>query len=327
MESQYRIVRSSPRTTIIPKKMANGTAEAPPPRQRQGESPELLGYGATRPGSQKTVGAEQLIWMFGHSRTGSSWLSWMMAELDNQERWHEPYVGMLFGSFIYGRKLKRNTKLLNNPTFIMGEPYREVWLRSIRNFVLEGAAVRFPELREDQYLVVKEPNGSIGAPLIMEALPESRMIFLIRDPRDVIASRLDAFAMGSWTGKERDYSTAEKLNKYTKRLARDYKRAISKVQQAYKAHPGQKTIVRYEDLRHDTLNTLKTMYDALEVEADRAQLEGAVMKHSWARVPDSEKGKDKFFRKAQPGGWRDDLSSEQIRLIEGITGRIISKYY
>ena len=85
--------------------------------------------------------------------------------------------------------------------------------------------------------------------------------------------------------------------------------------------------MRYEDLRHDTLNTLKTMYDALEVEADRAQLEGAVMKHSWARVPDSEKGKDKFFRKARPGGWRDDLSSEQIRLIEGITGRIISKYY
>jgi hypothetical protein len=228
---------------------------------------------------------------------------------------------------MFGRKIKNNTKLLNNPSFIMGEPYREVWLRSIRNFVLEGAAARFPELRENQYLVVKEPNGSLGAPLLLEAPPESKMIFLIRDPRDVIASRLDAFAKGSWTGRERDYSTAEKLNKQTKRLAKDYKRAVSKVRKAYRAHPGKKTLVRYEDLRHDTVNALKAMYGALEVEADEAQLQAAVMKHSWTRIPDSEKGKDKFFRKAQPGSWRDDLSAEQIRLIEEITRPILSRYY
>jgi GT2 family glycosyltransferase len=323
METQYRIARSSPRTTIVPKEMANGSAEAS--ERSQDKTPELAGNGA--PGPRKVVRAEQLIWMFGHSRTGSTWLSWMMAELENQERWHEPYVGMLFGSFMYGRKLKNNTKLLNNPTFIMGEPYREVWLRSIRNFVLEGAAARFPELRENQYLVVKEPNGSIGAPLLLEATPESRMIFLIRDPRDVIASRLDAFAKGSWTGRDRDYSTAEKLNKQTKRLAKDYRRAVSKVRKAYEAHPGKKTLVRYEDLRHDTVNALKVMYGALQVEADEAQLQAAVMKHSWTRIPDSEKGKDKFFRKAQPGGWRDDLSPEQIGLIEEITRPILSRYY
>jgi hypothetical protein len=51
------------------------------------------------------------------------------------------------------------------------------------------------------------------------------------------------------------------------------------------------------------------------------------LKHSWSRVPDSEKGKDKFFRKAQPEGWRDDLSTEQIKIIENITGPILSKYY
>jgi hypothetical protein len=32
----------------------------------------------------------------------------------------------------------------------------------------------------------------------MEALPESRMIFLIRDPRDRTASALDAARKGSW---------------------------------------------------------------------------------------------------------------------------------
>jgi hypothetical protein len=295
-------------------------------RQRQDGSPGLADYGANGLGTQKSVRAEQLIWMFGHSRTGSTWLSWMMAELDNQERWHEPYVGMLFGFFMFQR-LKNNEKLRNNPTFIMGEPYREVWLRSIKNFVLEGAAVRYPDLREDQYLVVKEPNGSIGAPLLMEATPESRMIFLIRDPRDVIASRLDAFRKDSWARKDWDYSTAESLIAATRELAEDYLKVVSKVQEAYEAHPGKKAFVRYEDLRHETIDVLKAMYEALEIEADEAQLEAAVLKHTWTRIPSSEKGKDKFFRKAQPEGWRDDLSPEQIRLIEDITGPILSRYY
>jgi hypothetical protein len=293
---------------------------------RQAGSLGLVGVAATGPGAQKPVRTEQLIWMFGHSRTGSTWLNWMMAELENQERWHEPYVGMLFGFFMYQRLKGRDT-LLNNPTFIMGEPYREVWLRSIRNFILEGAAARFPELREDQYLVVKEPNGSIGAPLLLEATPGSRMIFLIRDPRDVVASRLDAFREGSWTGRNRDYSKPKKLIKGTRRLAEDYLKVVSKVQEAYEAHPGKKALVRYEDLRHDTISAMKAMYDALEVEVDEAQLEAAVAKHSWARIPDSEKGKDKFFRKAQPGSWRDDLSPWQIKLIENITGPILSEYY
>jgi hypothetical protein len=277
-------------------------------------------------GTQKSLRSEQLIWMFGHSRTGSSWLSWMMAELENQERWHEPYVGMLFGSFLF-QKLKDNHMVLNNPTFIMAEPYREVWLRSIRNFILDGAAARFPELRESQYLVVKEPNGSIGAPLLMEALPESRMIFLIRDPRDVIASRLEAFGQSGWAHQKRDYSTADKLNEHTEQLAKDYLRVVSKVHEAYEAHLGKKVLVRYENLRHDTVNVLKALYDALEIEVDEAQIEVAVTKHSWEQIPESEKGKDKFFRKAQPGGWRDDLSGDQIKIIEEITGPLISRYY
>jgi hypothetical protein len=81
---------------------------------------------------------------------------------------------------------------------VLGDPRRDLWLSSIRRFVREGASGRFPELSEDDYLVVKEQVGSIGAPLLLEALPESCMIFLIRDPRDVVASWLGGASSSGW---------------------------------------------------------------------------------------------------------------------------------
>jgi GT2 family glycosyltransferase len=328
--ARYVYIRSSPRTAILPKSANDAVSishsKGARPHQDQPLKRKLTDYWARKLSLLRPLRVEQLIWMFGSPRTGSTWLSKIMAELENQERWHEPYVGLLFGSFIYER-LKDNDQLLNSPAFIMGEPYREVWLNSIKSFVLEGAKARYPALKKDQYLVVKEPNGSIGAPLLLGATPESRLIFLIRDSRDVVASRLDALGEGSWGRQDRDYSTTEKLNEFTKHLAEDYLRVVSQVQKAYEAHASRKALVRYEDLRYEPTKTLKTMYGTLGIEVDETQLEAAVAKHSWTQIPDSEKGSGKFYRRAQPGSWKNDLSSEQIKIIENITGPILSRYY
>src|SRR5215218_6115716 len=169
IEAQQRVARDSYRTALVPARGDKGV-KIPPredvepnegfaPRgdgQPQDASPKPADARKTEEsGRQIPLRTEQLIWMFGSPRTGSTWLSRMMAELDNQERWHEPYVGLLFGSFIYER-LEGNSKLLNNPSFIMGEPYRKAWLDSIRNFVIEGAIARHPNLRDDQYLVIDD---------------------------------------------------------------------------------------------------------------------------------------------------------------------------
>jgi GT2 family glycosyltransferase len=334
LEARQRVARDSRRTAIVPalggKVVMLPQKEEPPPRDgaagMRGNGRSPAAETARGRAARGPIGTEQLVWMFGSPRTGSTWLSRMMAELENQERWHEPYVGLLFGSFLYER-LEGNEKLLNNPSFIMGESYRDVWLASIRNFLLEGAAARYPNLRKDQYLVVKEPNGSVGAPLMMEATPDSRFIFLIRDPRDVVASRLDAFKEGAWSAQNRDYDSTEELMAFTRHLAEEYSKVVSQVASAYEAHPGKKTLVRYEDLRGDTVATLEAMYAELKIEVDRSALEAAVTKHSWENIPQSDKGSGKFYRKASPGGWREDLSATQIDLIEEITGPLLSRFY
>ena len=96
-------------------------------------------------------------------------------------------VGQLFGNF-HRRAEKAN---LIRPDFVMADATRRGWIHSIRKFVLDGARYARPRLGPDHYLIIKEPNGSVGAPLLMGALPESRMVLRIRDPRDVVSSTLD----------------------------------------------------------------------------------------------------------------------------------------
>ena len=106
-------------------------------------------------------------------------------------------VGLLFGNFYYVQAARDVEK--RGEDFILGQSYRDAWLRSIRSFLLNQAAARYPDvIGRDGYLVVKEPNGSLGAPLLMEALPQSRMVLLIRDPRDMVASMIEAQSRHGW---------------------------------------------------------------------------------------------------------------------------------
>jgi len=216
---------------------------------------------------------ENILWIFGSGRSGSTWLSSMMGEMSGQTLWGEPWVGTLFGNFYYGQDKGRR----QNPQFIMGS-HRESWLGSIRNFVLDASAVTFPKLKATDYLVIKEPNGSIGAPLMMEALPESRMVLLVRDPRDVIASSLDARREGGWhfeknkgrLYKERKEPPKKGSLKFAEGRAQNYLQGMGNAKQAYDAHEGRKVLVKYEDLRADTLGTMKRLYSTLGVPVDES---------------------------------------------------------
>src|SRR5918998_5222958 len=272
---------------------------------------------------------ENIIWIFGSPKTGSTWLSWMMEELEGHVVWREPYVGQLFGR-LYHQWV--GEKHFESKHFILGGPQKESWLNSVRSFVLSEANARFPEVANGGYLVVKEPNGSLGAPLLMEALPESCMIFLIRDPRDVAASVLDAAKKGSYMygrrkGARHTAMFEMQADDLVKNVATDYLQNVGNTREAYKAHEGPKIFVRYEDLRPDTLETMKRICSALAIKVKEGELERAVETHSWENISAEKKGGGKFHRKATPGGWREDLTPKQATIVEEITAPLLEEFY
>ena len=270
---------------------------------------------------QHIIRAENIVWIFGTARTGSTWLALMMEELEGHTVWREPYVGELFGRLYYDWV---GVKHFQTKHFILGSN-KGSWLRSVRSFVLKEASARFPGVASGGYLVIKEPNGSIGAPLLIEALPESRMIFLVRDPRDVVASWMDALKEGGWRAERR--KDGESPSAIVDERARMYLESMREAKKAYDSHEGCKVLVRYEELRADTLGTMRRICSVLEIPVDEGELGRAVKEHSWENIPEEKKGEGKFYRKATPGGWREDLTPDQVKIVERITAPLLEELY
>jgi hypothetical protein len=288
--------------------------------------------GLVRDGQMDGVNPENVIWIFCTARSGSTWLRSMVEDLVACKVWEEPKVGQLFGEF-YENNRARESRLAST-NFVMSDPTRKVWTRSIRNFVLDTAQAAHPTITSQHYLIVKEPDGAIGAPLLMEAFPESRMVLLVRDPRDVVASALDATKKGNWMYEWQDRGATgrratadEKPDVFVKKRANRYLRHISKAKKAYDAHKGRKALIRYEDLKADTLESMRYLCSALEISPSTEQLARIVEKYAWENIPEDEKGEGKFYRKATPGGWRKDLTPEQVQVVEGITGPLLKEFY
>ena len=106
-----------------------------------------------------------------------------------------------------------------------------------------------------------------------------------------------------------------------------YRRGVESAKAAYDAHRGPKVLIRYEDLLADTLGTIKRLYAELDIVVDEDELTKAVEKYAWENVPEEEKGRGKFYRKADPGGWKDDLTPKQAEIIERITAPLLEEFY
>ncbi|MFI0433355.1 MAG: sulfotransferase domain-containing protein [Candidatus Nanopelagicales bacterium] len=84
-------------------------------------------------------------------------------------------------------------------------------------------------------------------------------------------------------------------------------------------------LVRYEDLKADTVGTLRPVFEAIGLECTPEQLAAAAEQSRFDRLQKSEaergfretsKQTRTFFRKGKAGGWADELSEAQVAAVE-----------
>lgn len=301
----------------------------------------------------------RLVWIWGSGRSGSTWLMELLCAPLKASRDHDigfrwppawdgrtaalpideflisPHVAPWTGRTEDLSGSLRPDTLLNylgtHPSYAFSDAYADVWRPEVRRLALVRLQAVIDRAREaglnlpdaQPLLVIKEVNGSHAADVVMSLFPRSRMIALVRDPRDVLDSLLDAQRPGGWLADARPLATVDGRDErleWVKDACRNWIAQFETVRRAYEAHdPARRRELRYEQLLADTVGELGPLREWVGLPAERERVETIAERHSFESVPDRLKGPGKHYRAAQPGGWRTSLSDEE----QQAAGRIL----
>lgn len=296
----------------------------------------MSGFAAATRGMAPLVNEDQLAWIMGSSRSGSSWLLRMLRELDRVVGIDDPHIGHHLGvwrpvALAWATAAERPT--LNDlrelkrdkPDYFFSDRYRDAWLPALRELILARFGAQLADERPSgegkPRLVVKEP-GSHAADLLFEAFPGSRLIFLLRDGRDVVDSWLDAYRQGSWAIGEGAFPvTREGRLALIEWLSSVWAYRTRVVADAYSQRaPDRRVLVRYECLLGDPARELGRIAAMLEVDVDPLALAEIASRHGYEEVSPRLRGAGQEIRSASPGSWRRNLSRAEQRAMHEIMG-------
>jgi hypothetical protein len=300
----------------------------------------------------------RLVWLMGGPRTGSTWLLDLlvypltpdsnaasgaaMRSSDSTVRpgavpINEPYLGVHLAPIVSVHFVSVFTPAdvrQQDPSYFFDDRYSRAWRPLLRHMILERIAAQADVAGREHGLdrplvVVKEPNGSEAAPMLMATLPRSRLLFLLRDGRDVLDSLLDAVSPGGWLAGGPDteaVNSADGRLQFLRENALLWVHRVAMVQRAVSAHPGELTMtVRYEHLRADPSSGLREIADWLGLELSEAAVSEVVGANSFESYPASAKGRGKALRLASPGHWRDKMNEEEQAMVREVMGTTLAE--
>jgi hypothetical protein len=250
---------------------------------------------------------------------------------------NEPLIGAYLGAMVADYRGIRIEDLdVSNFTFerqrrggpdqFFSPEFRAVWSprlgKLIRARFLAHVAAH-PPSAPFASLVVKEPNGSQAADLLLDALPRSRAIFLLRDGRDVVDSEVAAMVEGGWLSRmftSISPLAPEDRMEFVVRSASRWLWRTQVVQDAVAHHPAPTLTLRYEECRAEPLSKLREVCSWLGLDVLDARLQAAVADTAFERVPADGRGPQEFHRAATPGMWKENLSADEQDAITRVIG-------
>ena len=278
---------------------------------------------------------ERLVWIMGSPRTGSTWILNLLGWLTNAPMIDEPLIGTHLATSvaaITGRPGKGTDDLITDvsrerPDYFFSDAHADAWVPALRDLMLRRFGSGLPAERDHRLVFVKEPHGSLGAPILLRCLPTSRLLYLVRDGRDVVDSILDGID-GGWIadsfGLDVDQYGGRKGLLATR--AEQWTRDMAGVQAAYDQHdPSRRMMLRYEDMLADPVEQLARVLDWLGRPQEREQIQAVVDRLSSDNVPAESRGPGKFVRAATSGLWRSHFDEGEQALLNEIMAPTLAR--
>jgi hypothetical protein len=283
---------------------------------------------------------DRLAWIFGSSRSGSTWLLRMLADFDGMVPIDDPHLGHHLGVWrpiplAWAASEEGSPELTTllelkreEPGYFFAERHRESWWQPLRALIQARFEAQAAEvgsgLSEPPRFVVKEP-GSHAAPLLAELFPRSKLVFLLRDGRDVVDSWLAAHQNGSWAIPGGAFPvSAEGRLPLIRWLSAVWAYRTEAVLKAFEAHsPSDRILVRYEQLRECPADGLAAICATLGLDAAHAA--EIASRHEFEQLPAKSRGPLREARAAAPGSWRENLSAGERAAMHEALGATLAR--
>jgi len=276
---------------------------------------------------QESVLEKNLVWVFGSPRSGTSWLALELLShntLSLNETHLTEHISVHNGYLGNFRRIIDFWK--DKDDYFFSHKYKNIWSVYLRKLILNRIYAQLNDL--SRKIIIKEPMAISSADVIIECLPYSKMIVIIRDGRDIIDSILDASEKSGFISKEGlspNVTTVSRISRI-KLLSARFVVLMENLIDTYNNHSeGLRFLIKYEDLRKKTFDELHKLYRFLDIEISEDEFNKIVEKYTFENLPDKIKGKGKFHRSATPGKWRENFSEEEKNIMNNIMGETLKK--
>lgn len=212
---------------------------------------------------------------------------------------------------------------------------RDEFISKLKDYAVDLLGPMIDELKSGNIFIEKSSSHAIVLNTIQEILPESKIINIIRDPRDVVASWLAASR--TWAKRKEAKSAHE--------LATFWKECILCTEKAKLKYTSNKFLeLRYEILLTDTFEVLSDILRFLGFSIDKKKLKKVIQDHQIEKMKKGvgyqklvakgeiggKKGKvwnepKGFFRKGKIGSWKEDLTLWEKYQVWKVNNKLMKK--
>jgi len=274
---------------------------------------------------------KKLTWIISSGRSGSSWLVNLL-DHPNNVSWIEPFFGTHLGQI--GRKkidpetkkqvsiriYDRESKRFN---YFFSPSHKNNWLPALRKLILARAYSQDQTIEKN--VIIKDPTASMSSDIIFECLPNSKLIYLVRDGRDNVDSHMAMHGENTFANLPPFKNKTEKIQQL-----KEYSYSWCEHQDRnFKVTNNRKSnmqiMIKYEDLRKDTFSEIKKIYNFLQVNVNDDDIRKIIKKNDYDSIPDSRKGQGKFVRSGLVGGWKNNFDEEEQKIMNSIMEDTLTK--
>ena len=272
--------------------------------------------------NQEKILEENIVWAFG-SLEPTSFVTRLLS--NHFATLNQPLFALFLNGFLITKEMTTSLEFHQNRfDYFFNYGYKDVWQFYLRKLILNRIYAQFRDLSKK--IIIKEPNGSLAADIISELHPNSKIIILIQDARNFKFSYARSENEIDPEGENVLVLEDNERELFVKKEAKKWVRDMEILMNTYNHHSDElRCLLRYEDLRKNTVRELQKIYSFLDIDIKKEELERLASKYSFENIPDDLKGKGKNRRSATPGKWKENFSDEEKKIMTKIMGTMLNK--